>query len=141
MIKFNDVAKWANKMPIAIHKAELRIEAKDDYPGFSPDSIINPLHYYYKRRYLRTYTNTSNDVFDISDSKLTGNDITKYFKAKKYYSIDVTLHVQSLLTGAIKNNNIYLDGSNETYFDYKYNYGQGVFKSNNIKLILTYSKL
>lgn len=139
VIKLNGVSEWAKKMPIAINRAELRIDVQDK------DSIINPLLYYSKRD-----TDTSSykgynavspyDIVSLYDYSITQVQTARYSKPKKYYSIDITFHLQNLLKGKIKRDYFYLEPS-----DFKVNYKEGIFRtgknSNRIKLIITYSKL
>jgi hypothetical protein len=144
IVKFNGVKKWIKKMPIAINRAELRFDILED-PSIPKDSIISPLVYYFARDYdftaSKAYSILSNDIKAIIDYQVTQVITTNYSKAKKYYSIDVTLQLQNLLRGKIKRDFIYLEPS-----DFKYNYKEGVFRSGSnktrrMKLIVTYTKL
>lgn len=140
LIRFDGISEWIEKMPIAINRAELRFDVQD-HLEFSYDSIINPLHYYNYRIYSNTLFITSNDVVSIYDSQVSGGNETSYYnRAKKYYSIDVTLHIQNLLRGKFSKNYMFLEPS-----DFKSNYREGLFRSGinskPIKLIITYSKL
>lgn len=144
LIKLDGVSEWTKKMPIAINRAELRIDVQD-HPDFPKDSIISPLLYYYNRdtdtSSLKSYRATSAyDIISLYDYSITQVQTSKYNKAKKYYSIDVTFHLQNLLKGKIKRDYFYLEPN-----DFKVNYKEGIFKSgknsNRIKLIITYSKL
>jgi hypothetical protein len=139
LIKLDGLKEWVNKMPIAINRAELRFDIDDD-PIFPQDSAFSLL-YYYRRSYDKTYTNTTKDVVSFIDYNINGSvDIAKYSKPKKYYSIDVTLHLQNLLRQKMKQNYFYIEPS-----DFKSFYKQGVFRSGNnskpMKLFITYSKL
>jgi hypothetical protein len=129
-------------MPIAINRAELRIDIQEDA---SKDSIISPLLYYYNRdtdtSSFKNYRATStNDLIYLYDYSITQVQAARYSKPKKYYSIDITFHLQNLLKGKIKQDYFYLEPS-----DFKVNYKEGIFRtgknSNRIKLIITYSKL
>ena len=140
LIRFDGVPAWAEKMPIAINRAELRFDVQDS-PEFPYDSIINPLHYYHYRIYSNSYAIGSNDVLGIFDSQLSGgSEASGYNRAKRYYSIDVTLHLQNLIRGKISKNYIFLEPNN-----FKVGYKEGLFRSGSnskpIKLIITYSKL
>ncbi|NVO08442.1 MAG: DUF4270 family protein [Bacteroidales bacterium] len=142
LIKLDGFGEWAKKMPIAINRAELRVDIQED---ISKDSIISPLLYYYNRdndtSSIKGYRATStNDVINLYDYSLTQIQSSKYYKPKHYYSIDITFHLQNLLKGKIKRNYFYLEPS-----DFKVNYKEGIFRtgksSNRMKLIITYSKL
>ncbi len=144
LIKLKGVSEWAKKMPIAINRAELRIDVQD-HPDFPKDSIISPLLYYYNRdndtSSIKGYrATTADDIVNLYDYSLTRVQSSKYYKPKKYYSIDITFHLQNLLKGKIKKNYFYLEPT-----DFKVNYKEGIFRSgknsNRMKLIITYSKL
>jgi hypothetical protein len=144
IVRFNGVKEWIKKMPIAINRAELSFDILED-PTIPKDSIISPLIYYYGRDYdftiSKSYSILSNDIKPIVDYQITNLITTNYSKAKKYYSIDVTVQLQNLLRGKVKKDFIYLEPS-----DFKYNYKEGVFRSGSnttrrMKLIVTYTKL
>ncbi len=139
LIRFDGVPAWAAKMPIAINRAELRFDVQD-HPVFPADSILNPLHFYSYRFFNNSLSSTTNDVVGIFDSQIGSNETTYYNKAKKYYSIDVTLHLQNLLRGKTSKNYVFLEPT-----DFKSGYKEGLFRSGNnskpIKLFITYSKL
>jgi len=139
LIKFNGLSEWKNtKMPCAINRAELRFDIDDT--TLPQDSVISPLHYYYRRYYDNDFTNQSTDVIGIYDTEITKVETSKYIKAKKYYSIDITLHLQNLLKNNLKQDYIFLEPS-----DFKTFYDQGVFRSGSnskpMKLYITYTKL
>lgn len=139
LIKLNGLTEWKLKMPIAINRAELRFDVAED-PSFPSDSLITPLLFYYKRSYNSSYTNTSSDVVSIYDTGFTGVETSKYNKAKKYYSIDVSLHIQNLLKENNERDFFYLEPN-----DFKSFYDQGIFRSGSnskpMKLYITYTKL
>ena len=80
------------------------------------------------------------DVVNIYDTGFTGVETSKYNKAKKYYSIDVTIHIQNLLKGNNERDFFYLEPN-----DFKSFYDQGIFRSGSnskpMKLFITYTKL
>jgi len=139
LIKLNGVQEWLKKMPIAINRAELQFDVQDS-PLFPEDSIVNPLRYYYKRFLDRSFTILSKDVVSLFDYQATNVETTNYNKAKKCYSIDITLHLQNLLRGKESRNYFFIEPA-----DFKTHYQQGMFRSGNnikpMKLIITYSKL
>lgn len=141
IIKLKSLSKWMQRMPIAINRAELRFDIQE-HPLVKNDSSSFPLLYYYKRDLDTTsgYTSTSNDVFGIYDYTRTKLNTTKYLKPRKYYSLDVTQHLQNSLTGKVKRDYFFLEPT-----DFKWNYKEGIFRSGNnsnpIRLIITYSKL
>lgn len=136
LIKLKGAKEWAKKMPIAIHRAELRFDVQEE-SEHPRDSIIFPINYYYKKLPF-------NKLFDSEtyddDPILDKTTQVKYNKAKKFYSFDVTLHVQNILRGKVERNYFYLEPS-----DFKIDYNQGIFRSGNnikpMKLIITYTKL
>jgi hypothetical protein len=143
LIKFKSLQEWVKKMPIAINRAELRLEVQE-HPDFSKDSIISPLQFYLYRDYDTTstkgYTTSSTDVAFLSDYQITQSPSAAYHKARKYYSYNVTVHLQNLLSGRIKKDYFYIEPT-----DFKSGYREGIFRSGNnskrIKLIITYTKL
>jgi len=141
LIKFKSLSKWMQKMPIAINRAELRFDIQE-HPLVKNDSSSFPLRYYYQRDIdsTKSYSSTSDDVFGVYDYTRINNNIVKYLKPRKYYSLDVTQHLQNSLTGKVKRDYFFLEPT-----DFKWNYKEGIFRSGNnskpIKLIITYSKL
>ena len=143
LLKFKDLQAWSNKMPVAIHRAELRIDVLN-HPDFPVDSIINPIYLYSKRYYRIDDVSYTEITTPIDDAMYTGTSLTsaKYNKVKKYYSIDITAHLQNLIRGKHSNDYIFFDvaPSYSSLF-----YHQGLFRTGNsskpIKLIITYSKL
>jgi hypothetical protein len=144
LIKFKSLKEWVKKMPIAINKAELRLETQE-HPDFPKDSVISPLQFYLYRDYDTTstkgYITSSTDVAYLSDYQITTQSPSvTYNKARKYYSYDVTVHLQNLLRSRIKKDYFYVEPT-----DFKSSYREGIFRSGNnskrIKLIITYTKL
>lgn len=140
IIKFSSAEAWKKLMPIAIHKAELRIELQTLV--LPDDSIADPgsLLYYYKREYSEYNTINSDDLTKILDYNLTSTNSVSFNKAKQYYSFDVTIQLQNILKNKVKNDYIFIEPT-----DFKNSYLQRIFRSGNnsrpIKLIITYSKL
>jgi len=133
-------------MPIAINRAELRFDVQD-HSEFPSDSIITTLQPYYSRdtdtSTYKVYSRAINSLTDLTflDDYYSANvQTTKYNRAKEYYSLDITLHLQNLLKDSFKNNYFYLEPT-----DFKANYKEGIFRSGNnskpMKLIITYSNL
>ncbi len=133
LIKLKGVKQWKKLMPIVIHRAELRfdIQEQNELPS---DSISKKLFFYNFRGY--TLENNSIKEFPLADAINTSS----YNKAKKYYSIDVTFHLQSLLRNKISRDYIIVENDN-----CQYSFMQGLYRTGNnskpIKLIITYSKL
>lgn len=141
LIKFKSAEYWKKLMPIAIHRAELRLDAQFIEPYFPYDSLINPLFYYLKRNYDPDYGMLSDDFTNLSDYSINNKvNTVSYNRAKEYYSIDVKLHLQNVLKGKVKEDYFFIEPT-----DFKYYYKQGIFRtgknSKPIKLIVTYSKL
>ena len=141
LIKLNLAKEWISRMkiaPIAINKAELRF-AYQDHPEFPADSSINNRMYYYMSRTFDKITLTPYDLLTY-DTRVFETNTSTYFKAKNYYSIDVTLQFQNILNGNIKNDYILIEP-----VDFKFTYLQGLYRtganSNPVKLIITYSEL
>lgn len=144
IVKFKSLKKWMQKMPIAINRAELRFDIQElpEPSSVKNDSSSFPLYYYFKRDNDTTagYSSTSMDIFGLYDYSRTNINTAKYLKPKKYYSLDVTQHLQNTLRGKVKRDYFFLEPT-----DFKSNYKEGIFRSGNnskpIKLIITYSKL
>lgn len=145
LIKLRSISEWMKKMPISINRAELQFGVQE-HPRILKDSTIFPLMYYGYRDVdtsnIKRYTSQDNDltVGCLSDYELSKNQTTSFKKAKNYYSIDITVHLQNMLKGQKKSNYFYLEPS-----DFKSYYKEGVFRtgknSQPMKLIITYSKL
>ena len=147
LIKLKGAKEWAKKTPLAaINRAELRFDFQDTPEIFS-DSLKTPIHYYSYRQYNKEFSTGSDDVVGIFDSQFPGGLKAAYYnKAKKYYSIDVTLLLQNILLGKQSKDYFYLEPANSSGLsDFKYNYHQGLFRSGSnskpMKLYITYTKL
>jgi len=138
LIKLNLVKDWITKMPIAINKAELRFDYQD-HLEFPADSSIKNIMYYYMSRTFDKITLTPYDLLTF-DTRVFETNTSTYYKVKNYYSIDVTLQLQNILNGNIKNDYILIEPK-----DFKFSYMQGLYRtganSNPVKLIITYSEL
>ncbi|HCT29571.1 MAG TPA: hypothetical protein DIW31_02290 [Bacteroidales bacterium] len=139
MIKLKSAEQWRKLMPIAIHRAQLLFDVQP-HSDYSPDSIINPVSYYYKRIQDNDNTMATDDLSKLLDYNISNTNKVSYNKAKKYYSVDVKLHLQNIIKGKVKEDYFFLEPT-----DFKSNYRQGIFRTGNnskpIKLIITYSKL
>lgn len=129
MIRLNDLQSWAEKMPIAINRAQLIIE-RELHDAMPPDSIINTITIYYKK---------GSSIELIDDYDVSSSVGGKYVMSKQHYSFNISLHLQKLLNGDIESDILYLEP--ESYL--KPN--QSVLRSSNhtgkMKLIITYTKL
>lgn len=138
LIKFRGAKEWAKKMPLAIHRAELRFDREE----FPVDSVPFPIKIYYKNNLFTANSSSySDDSHPILDTQLPGaSSSIRYNKAKKYYSIDVTVQLQNIIRGKFKRDYIFVESS-----DFKNLYKQGIFNSGSnskpLKLIVTYTKL
>lgn len=131
LIKLDGIEEWLKKMPIAINYAELRIEP-ENYIGMPKDSTVDILYYSVDKRGL-TSTQDQNIASDQSEPTYA-----KYNKAKKYYAINLTTHIQSILAGKVTDKSIYITPSLASS-------GRTVLRSGShskrMKLIITYTKL
>ncbi|HDP55609.1 MAG TPA: DUF4270 family protein [Bacteroidetes bacterium] len=131
VIVLEDVVSWLDSMPIAINRAELRFEL-EEHENLPDDTLINKLFLY------RIVDNERVALTDyLVDNASFGGS---YSKSKKYYSFNITYHLQSLLQEANPDLNIYVEQINA------YLRANGaVLRSGNhssrIKLIITYTKL
>lgn len=128
---FDDIVHWADSMPVAIHRAELRLEL-EEHDNMPKDSLTEQLFLYEmkdgKRVSLIDYTINS-EIFD-------GN----YNKPHKYYSFNITHHIQSLLKKDDPDISIYIEPS-QSYIRAHSAILRTGHHSSRIKLILTYTKL
>ena len=131
IIMLEDIRNWLDSMPVAIHKAELRIE-REDNPSLPSDSIVERLFMYRmvgNKYYALTDFNTNSEVFG-----------GKYIKSKNYYSFNITFYIQEILTGGNPDKVLYI----EPYYTHT-RANSVVLRSGSherrMKLILTYTKL
>lgn len=133
LFKFKSLKEWKKKMPIVIHRAELRFDVLDH----SVDSSMKGLYFYNYRDYT-LYNNKIVNVFDIPI--LDNVFVAGYNRAKTYYSLDVTIQLQKMIASKIPNEYIIVENKN-----YQNTYMQGLYRTSNnsnpIKLVVTYSKL
>ncbi len=138
LIKLDGIDAWAKKMPITISKAELRLELYDYPLGLPKDSIINNLYYYVELTDDKGLVYTEDQKLAQMEQQST---VAKYNRAKKYYSINLTTHLQSILRKKVTQKNFYI----VPQIAPSDNGDEAVFKSRNnsspMKLIITYSKL
>lgn len=134
LINFDGVTEWAKKMPIAINRAELRIEP-ENYPlAISKDSTIDHLFYFVEE----ISTGFTEDQKILNDQNMP--TYVKYNKAKKYYSFNLTVHLQSILTGKVTSKSMYILPLNTSISPYRTVLRSGS-NSKRMKLIITYTKL
>jgi hypothetical protein len=131
VIMLDDIMNWLDSMPVAIHRAELRIELEDD-PSLPPDTLVDRLFIYKKLN--NKYTALVD--YQISSDVYGG----KYIKSKKYYSFNITFHIQEILTSGTPDKVLYI----EPMLSYS-RANSAILRSGShsrrMKLILTYTKL
>lgn len=129
VVRLDGIVEWAKRMPIAIHRAELRIHP-DDNPNLPKDSLVNS---------LLVYTQQGDVYKSIADQ---GNGMDgKYYKNKGYYSINITLHLQQLLSsGGMENNTILIDPTSFMRAN-RVVLGSPKHKTRPMQLIITYTEL
>ena len=100
LIRLDSINSWLDSMPVAINKAELRIEIEDN-TVFPPDSLVDRLFIYHREN----DKNIAILDYQLSTDTFGG----KYNKSKKYYSINITYHLQGLLQNDNPNKVIYIE--------------------------------
>jgi hypothetical protein len=137
LIKLDGIEQWAQKMPIAIHRAEMRLELEDYPSAVSKDSLLSYLYY---------YVEDNDDGFVYTEDQkvalaTSAAIYAKYSKVKKYYTINLTKHLQALLTGDVTKKSLYI----LPHVNSSVTAGRAVLKSgsnrNRIKVVITYSML
>jgi hypothetical protein len=131
LLVLDDILAWTDLMPVAINKAELRIEL-EKRDGLIQDSLINNLMFYQ----LKDNRKTSIIDFLVNENIFGG----KYNKSKEYYSFNITYHLQNLLKNPDSDKTIYIE-----HKDFSRMSNGAVLRSGShssrMKLILTYTKL
>ncbi|HCY00948.1 MAG TPA: hypothetical protein DG754_12485, partial [Bacteroidales bacterium] len=131
VIVLEDVIRWLDLMPVAINRAELRFEL-EEHQNMPKDTLIEQLSLYkivdYKKDNLIDYR--------VNPESFGG----KYSKSKKYYSFNITHHLQSLLAQTDPDLNLYVEQIN-SYLRANSAVLRSGNHSNRIKLIITYTKL
>lgn len=130
-IFLDDVASWIDSMPVSINRAELRIEL-EDYSLMPADTLMNT---------LLLYTIVNNQRINLVDRSI--NEVNfggNYSKSKRYYSFNITYHLQSLLNNPNLNRSIFIEPR------YAFQSAESaVLRSHKhskpMKLIITYTKL
>lgn len=131
-IKFADLTKWRDSMPVIIHRAELLI-GRDNPATSTQDSLVNQLVVFYKdggkwQGYIKD---------QLSSSGVNSNG--SYLKYSNEYSINITYHFQKLLKGEYSDENLYIFPNSNTTIK------RAVLKSGTnskpIRLKITYTKL
>jgi hypothetical protein len=134
LIKLEGLSDWANKMPVIINRAELRIEPEQvPISIFEPDSVFTEINIFKK--------NSANQYSAITDLQYySGTFGGNYIKYKGYYSFNITNHLQEQLQSTTPNLDIYLEPRSRFA-----RASQTILKTANnskkIKLIVTYTKL
>ena len=129
-ILLNDLKQWADLMPIAINRAELRFEL-EEHENMPADSILNKIVFYTEKDNIRT------SLLDLLISQETFDGT--YKKSKKYYSFNITNHLQSLLKNPEEEPSFYVEPASA----YVSPYGAVIRSWNHthkMKLIITYTK-
>ncbi|PKP39434.1 MAG: hypothetical protein CVT98_01775 [Bacteroidetes bacterium HGW-Bacteroidetes-15] len=131
VLVLDDLVNWIDSMPVAINRAELRIELEEQ-SNLPVDSLLKNLFIY------QMVDNKSTNILDYS---INGeNHGGSYSRSKKYYSFNITYHLQSLLNDSDSNNVLYIEPRGAFQRS-----GGAVLRSGNhssrMKLIITYTKL
>lgn len=131
VIVLDDIYNWIQKMPIAINRAELRIELEEN-ESMPADTLLNNLFLFKSGKLNRV---------NLNDYLIMGESFGgKYSKSKKYYSFNITYHLQSLLKDPNADNKIYVESRTAD------RRAEGAVlrsgsHSSRMKLIITYTKL
>jgi hypothetical protein len=131
VLVLDDIANWIDSMPVAINRAELRIEL-EEHSHLPTDSILSNLFIY------QIKDNVSQNILDY---QINGDSHGgAYSRSKKYYSFNITYHLQSLLNDPESSNVLYIEPRSAYQ-----RAGGAVLRSGNhssrMKLIITYTKL
>lgn len=131
VVVLEDVVNWLDLMPVTINRAELRFELEEQ-ANMPKDTLLEQLF---------IYKITDNKRDNLVDYRVNPESFGgKYSKSKKYYSFNITHHLQSLLKEVDPDFNLYVEQINS------YQRANGTVlrsgnHSNRIKLIITYTKL
>ena len=128
MIILEDMYDWADRMPMAINRAELQIEL-EDHAAMPADTLLSQLFIYTLR------DGKPADLIDRYDEANFGGN---YSKSKKLYSFNITYHLQSLLNDPEQSNIIYIEPRNASIRADGAVLRSGVHSSR-MKLIITYT--
>lgn len=131
VLVLDDIANWIDSMPVAINRAELRIEL-EEHSNLPSDSILSNLFIY------QIKDNVSQNILDY---QINGDSHGgAYSRSRKYYSFNITYHLQSLLNDPESSNVLYIEPRSAFQ-----RAGGAVLRSGNhssrMKLIITYTKL
>jgi hypothetical protein len=130
MIVLDDLSNWASEMPLAINRAELQIEL-EDHDGMPADSLL---------KQLTLYTIEDDRKVDLLDKRINEETFGGiYSKSKKYYTFNITYHLQALLKDAETENIIYVEPRNASIRADGAVLRSGIHSSK-MKLIITYTK-
>lgn len=131
VVILDDAVNWLDSIPVVINKAELRFEL-EEHPNMPKDTLLEQLF---------LYKLVDNERVLLTDYLVNSESFGgRYSKSKKYYSFNITYHLQSLLKEANPDLNLYVEQTNS------YQRANGAVlrsgnHSNRIKLIITYTKL
>jgi hypothetical protein len=130
VIRLDDLFAWIDSLPIAINRAELRIEI-EEHDNLPVDSVITNLLLY--KKVGNTYQNIVD--YNLSPEFFGG----RYSRNKKYYSFNITNHVQQQIKSSNPNNILYIEQrlTNRRANGAVLRSGS---HSSRMKLILTYTK-
>ncbi|MDY0200217.1 MAG: DUF4270 family protein [Tenuifilaceae bacterium] len=129
-IELKDIQQWVDLMPVAINRAELRLEL-EEHQNMPADSLLRSIVFYTEKDDVRANLldlAINQDVFD-----------GQYKKSKKYYSFNITHYLQTLLNDPDGEPVFYV----EPGYAYANPYGAVIRSWNNsqrMKLIITYTK-
>ncbi|MFP4556809.1 MAG: DUF4270 family protein [Bacteroidales bacterium] len=132
VIVLDDILEWSNKMPIAISRAELRIEP-ESHDAMPKDTLLNQLFAF------RMDDNQRHNIEDfVVDEENFGG---KFIKHKGYYSFNITHHLQSLLNSSNPDDKLYIEGRSSYVRANNVVLRSGNHPEGRIKLVVTYINL
>lgn len=129
-IVLKDIQQWVDLMPVAINRAELRLEL-EDHQSMPADSLLRSIIFYTEKDGVRS------SLLDILINQEAFDG--RYKNSKKYYSFNITNYLQTLLNNPEEEPAFYV----EPAYAYANPYGAVIRSWNNsrrMKLIITYTK-
>ncbi len=131
-LRLDGLTNWIDSMPVVINRAELIIERENSLL-LPEDSILNSIAIY-----MPIGEGQLSRIVDASSFSSTFGGT--FSQSKNYYSFNITLHLQQLLTGDLTEKWLILEPSNTLS-----EVNRAILRSGNhrrkIRLALTYTKL